>query len=81
MDLTSKPIDVAEGTIIEASVDKRLGAVSTALVQHGNLQVGDIVLAGSAWGKVRRLLSDQGKELKLAGPSTPVQVINFVEEF
>jgi translation initiation factor IF-2 len=77
MDLTSKPTEIAEGTIIEASVDKRLGAVSTALVQHGNLQVGDIVLAGSAWGKVRKLLSDQGKELKLAGPSTPVQIVGL----
>jgi translation initiation factor IF-2 len=64
----------AEGTIIESRVDKGLGTVVTALIQKGTLKIGDFVLAGPSWGKVRRLISDQGKDVKEAGPSTPVQV-------
>ena len=69
------PIDTkAEGTVIEARVDKGMGVVVTALVQKGSLKIGDYVLAGPSWGKVRRLVSDQRLDLKEAGPSTPVQV-------
>lgn len=69
------PIDTkAEGTVIEARVDKGMGVVVTALVQKGSLKIGDYVLAGPSWGKVRRLVSDQRVDLKEAGPSTPVQV-------
>ena len=64
----------AEGSVIEARVDKGMGVVVTALVQKGTLRVGDYVLAGPSWGRVRRLVSDQKKELTEAGPSTPVQV-------
>lgn len=70
------PVDtLAEGTVIEARVDKGMGVVVTALVQKGSLKIGDYVLAGPSWGKVRRLVSDQRVELKEAGPSTPVQVL------
>lgn len=63
-----------EGTVIESRIDKGLGVVITALVQRGTLRIGDYVLAGPSWGRVRRLISDQGEDLKEAGPSTPVQV-------
>jgi translation initiation factor IF-2 len=75
MNLVSKPVLFAEGTVIEASIDRRQGVVATCLVQHGTLKLGDFVVAGSSWGKVRRLISDQGRDLKDAGPSTPVQVL------
>ena len=64
----------AEGTVIESRVDRGLGTVVTALVEKGTLKVGDFVLAGPSWGKVRRLVSDQGKDIKEAGPTMPVQV-------
>jgi translation initiation factor IF-2 len=63
----------AVGSVIEARIDKGLGVVVTTLIQSGTLKVGDYVLAGPSWGRVRRIISDQGKELKEAGPSTPVQ--------
>lgn len=74
MELTADPTAKPEGTIIESRVDKRLGTIATILVQKGTLKVGDIILAGSGWGKVRKMTSDQGIELKEAGPSTPIQV-------
>jgi translation initiation factor IF-2 len=64
----------AEGTVIEARVDKRVGVTATALVREGTLKVGDYVLAGASWGRVRKLLSDQGSVLDSAGPTVPVQV-------
>lgn len=77
MDLNAKVGVKPTGTIIESRIDKRLGIVATVLVQKGNLKVGDILLAGKGWGRVRKMLSDQGEELKEAGPSTPVQVIRL----
>jgi translation initiation factor IF-2 len=68
---------IAGGSVIEARVDKGLGPVVTALVQKGTLRIGDYVLAGPAWGRVRRIISDQGKNLKEAGPSTPVQIVGM----
>jgi len=67
----------ASGTVIEARVDKGLGVVVSCLVQQGTLRIGDIVLAGPSWGKVRRIISDQGLDLKEAGPSTPVQIVGM----
>jgi translation initiation factor IF-2 len=64
----------AEGTVIEARMDKRVGVIATALVREGTLKVGDYVLAGASWGRVRKLLSDQGAKLESAGPTMPVQV-------
>lgn len=66
-----------QGTVLEARVDKGLGVVATALVQKGTLKVGDLLLCGPAWGRVRRLINDQGKEIKSAGPSTPVQIVGL----
>lgn len=67
----------AAGTVIEGRMDRRLGAVATVLVQRGTLRPGDVVLAGSSWGKVRKLISDQGADLGEAGPSTPVQIVGM----
>eukprot|EP01038_Epipyxis_sp_PR26KG_P014857 gene14857-19971_t len=67
----------ARGTILETRVDKGLGVVVTGLLQRGTLKVGDLLLAGPAWGRVRRLISDQGKDIKYAEPSTPVQIVGL----
>ena len=71
-------VDVpAEGTVLEARIDKGLGVVVTALVQKGTLRVGDYVLAGPSWGRVRRIVSDSGLDMKEAAPSTPVQIVGM----
>jgi translation initiation factor IF-2 len=67
----------AEGTVIEARLDRGRGAVATVLVQRGTLRTGDIVVAGAEWGRVRALLSDAGTPVAEAGPSTPVEVLGF----
>ena len=72
------PVDCrAEGTVLEARIDKGLGVVVSALVQKGKLKIGDYVLAGPSWGRVRRLLNDQGVDVKEASPSTPVQIVGL----
>lgn len=63
-----------EGLVVESSVDKGLGVVVTALIQQGTLRVGDTVVCGTAYGRVRRLVNDQGQAIAAAGPSTPVRV-------
>ena len=67
----------AEGTVIEAKLDRGRGPVATVLVQRGTLKVGDIVVAGAEMGRVRALISDQGETLDEAGPSVPVEVLGF----
>ncbi|MFX8327821.1 translation initiation factor IF-2, partial [Acinetobacter baumannii] len=67
----------AEGVVIEAKLDKGRGPVATVLVQRGTLKVGDILVAGSAWGRVRALLDDTGRNVKEATPSMPVEVLGF----
>ena len=67
----------ASGSVIESRIDKRLGTVATVIVQKGTLKIGDIVLAGPAYGRVRKMLSDAGQDLKEAGPSTPVQILGL----
>ena len=67
----------AEGTVVEAKLDRGRGPVATVLVQRGTLQTGDIVVAGSEWGRVRALVSDIGAQVKEAGPSVPVEVLGF----
>jgi translation initiation factor IF-2 len=79
LELQANPDRPAEGTVIEARLDKGRGAVATVLVQQGTLAVGDIVVAGAASGRVRALVSDRGEQLKSAGPSTPVEVLGFAE--
>ncbi|SDG57340.1 translation initiation factor IF-2 [Pelagibacterium luteolum] len=67
----------AQGLVIESKLDKGRGAVATMLVQRGALSVGDIVVAGNEWAKVRALIDDKGAQAKSAGPSTPVEVLGF----
>jgi translation initiation factor IF-2 len=77
LDLKANPERPAEGTVIEAKLDRGRGPVATVLVQRGTLRGGDIVVAGAEWGRVRALISDTGKAISEAGPSTPVEVLGF----
>jgi translation initiation factor IF-2 len=77
LDLKANPNRAAEGTVIEAKLDRGRGPVATVLVQRGSLHVGDIVVAGAEWGRVRALVSDSGEGVAEAGPSTPVEVLGF----
>ncbi|MES2749850.1 MAG: translation initiation factor IF-2 [Pseudomonadota bacterium] len=77
LDLKTNPDRPAEGTVIEAKLDRGRGPVATVLVQRGTLKVGDIIVAGAEMGRVRALISDQGVTLSEAGPSVPVEVLGF----
>jgi translation initiation factor IF-2 len=77
LELKADPNRPAEGTVIEAKLDRGRGSVATVLVQRGTLHPGDIVVAGAEWGRVRALISDTGKVLTEAGPSMPVEVLGF----
>ncbi len=73
-DLKANPNKMATGTVIEAKLDKGRGPVATVLVQNGTLKIGDIVVAGTAVGKVRAMINDKGQRIKTAGPSMPVEI-------
>jgi translation initiation factor IF-2 len=74
------PVDaMAKGLVIEARLDKGRGPVATILVQSGTLKTGDIVLAGSTYGRVRAMLDENGKTIKTAGPSIPVEIQGLTE--
>src|SRR5215216_2938502 len=77
LDLKTNTGPPAEGTVIEAKLDRGRGPVATVLVQRGTLRVGDIVVAGAEMGRDRALISDQGENLTEAGPSVPVEVLGF----
>ncbi len=77
LDLKANPDKKAVGTVIEASLDKGRGYVSTMLVQGGTLEVGDFVLCGAYYGKVKAMYDDTGSRIDSAGPSTPVQVLGL----
>jgi translation initiation factor IF-2 len=77
LDLKANVAGRAEGLVIEAKLDRGRGAVATMLVQRGTLAVGDIVVAGSEFARVRALIDDKGVQVKSAGPSTPVEVLGF----
>lgn len=77
LDLKANPKRLATGTVVEASLDKGRGYVSTILVQNGTLRVGDYLVAGSNHGKVRAMLDERGKPVKEAGPSTPVTILGL----
>lgn len=77
LDLKANPDRAAEGTVIEAKLDRGRGPVATVLVQRGTLHVGDIIVAGAEWGRVRALVSDSGETVTTAGPSVPVEVLGF----
>ena len=76
-DLKANPKVPATGTILEARLDKNIGAVATILVQNGTLHVADYVVAGSVTGKIKMMLDDKGNAIKQAGPSIPVSVLGF----
>src|SRR5690349_18738889 len=77
LDLKANPERAAEGTVIEAKLDRGRGPVATVLVQRGTLHAGDIVVAGAEWGRVRALVSDTGEQVDAGAPSTPVEVLGF----
>jgi translation initiation factor IF-2 len=77
LELKANPNRNAVGTVIEASLDKGKGYVSTILVETGTLKVGDIVLAGQYFGRVRAMINDLGTRIKEAGPSIPVQILGL----
>ena len=77
LDLVADPDRSAEGTVIEARLDRGRGPVATVLVQRGTLKVGALVVAGSHWGRVRALIDDKGATLEAAKPATPVEVLGF----
>ena len=76
-DFKANPKRLARGTVIEAELDKGRGPVATVLVQTGTLEIGNSIVAGHAFGKVRAMIDDKGRRLKKAGPSTPVEVIGL----
>ncbi|MEQ1653392.1 MAG: translation initiation factor IF-2 [Hyphomicrobium sp.] len=77
LDLKANPNRSAEGIVIEAKLERGRGPVGTVLVQRGTLKVGDLVVAGMAWGRVRALLDAHGKPIATAGPSVPVEILGF----
>ncbi|OEG00443.1 translation initiation factor IF-2 [Vulcanibacillus modesticaldus] len=78
-ELKANPNRLARGTIIESQLDRGRGAVATVLVQKGTLRVGDPIVAGITYGKVRAIVNDRGKRIKEAGPSTPVEITGLNE--
>jgi len=78
-ELKANPERLARGTVIEAELDKGRGPVATVLVQNGTLKIGDTIIAGSVFGRVRAMIDDKGHRIKKAGPSTPVEVLGFSE--
>lgn len=76
-DLKANPNRTAEGVVVEAKLDKGRGAVSTVIVQRGTLKVGDVLVAGTSWGKIRALVDDRGLQVKEARPSTPVEILGL----
>ena len=77
LDLRANPDMDARGATVEARLDKGRGAVATVLVQSGTLHIGDAIVAGTSYGRVRAMLDENGKHMKEAGPSTPVQVLGL----
>lgn len=77
LELKANPERVADGVVVEAKLETGRGSVATVLVQRGTLNVGDIVVAGAEWGKVRALLDDTADRVKSAGPSAPVEILGL----
>ncbi|CUP69820.1 translation initiation factor IF-2 [Clostridium baratii] len=79
LELKANPDRKAKGTVIEAKLDKGRGAVASLLVQNGTLHVGDSILVGSTYGRIRAMFDDTGKKIKSAGPSIPVEILGLSE--
>ena len=77
LDLKANPNRPATGAIVEAKLDKGRGPVATVLVQRGTLKVGDIVVAGAEWGRVRALVNERGEQVPSAGPSAPAEILGL----
>jgi len=77
LELKADPDCAAEGVVIEAKLDKAKGALATLLVQRGTLEVGNIIVAGSTWGKIKAMFDDKGKRISKAEPSNPVEVLGI----
>ncbi|HVM81828.1 MAG TPA: translation initiation factor IF-2, partial [Stellaceae bacterium] len=77
LDLKANPNRPAEGSVIEAKLDRGRGAVATVLIQRGTLHVGDIFVSGNEWGRVRALVDERGQNLRDAGPAMPVEVLGL----
>ncbi|MEE3095043.1 MAG: translation initiation factor IF-2 [Pseudomonadota bacterium] len=76
-ELKSNPDRLAQGTVIEAKLERGRGAVATVLVQRGTLKRGDVFIAGNEWGRVRALIDDRGQTIQSAGPSEPIEVLGL----
>ncbi len=79
LELKANPKRSAEGIVVESQLDRGRGPVATVLVGRGTLRRGDIVVAGTGWGKVRALVNERGQQLKEAGPATPVEILGLSE--
>ena len=79
LELKANPDSAAEGVVIEAKLDKTKGPLATFLVQKGTLRLGDVVVAGGTWGKIKAMFDDKGKQVQTAEPSTPVKVLGLNE--
>lgn len=77
LELRANPDRAAEGTIVEAKMEKGRGSVATVLVRRGTLRVGDVFVAGKEWGRVRAMIDDKGNRVEEAGPATPVEIIGL----
>ena len=78
-ELKANPDRNAVGTVIESNLDKGRGPVATVIISNGTLKVGDPIVAGSSYGKVRAMINDKGKRIKKAPPSTPVEILGLNE--
>ena len=78
-ELKANPNRNAKGTVVESKLDKGRGAVATLLVQNGTLHVGDSIIVGSTYGRIRAMFDDKGKKIKSAGPSIPVEILGLSE--
>lgn len=78
-ELKANPNRMAKGAVIEARLDKGRGPIATVLVQNGTLHVGDVLIAGTAVGRVRAMVNDKGESVQDAGPSTPVEITGLAE--
>jgi translation initiation factor IF-2 len=77
LELAANPNRAADGVVVEAKLEPGRGSVATVLVQRGTLRVGDVLVAGAVWGRVRRLLDDRGNNVEAAGPAFPVEILGL----